>query len=1801
MSFEAYKEAYRSEYEAAYKGRLDSGEITQEQYDELVNNYVREEIAADLMMDVMGNEELANMFAQNSTKEDLNFIARFFRKFIDAIKKVFGGNKKNEQYVYDAEKLLGVFERAVKNYGNKKASDGEETRSALNQDYSDEINEWSKLGKPDGNTFILGSTGNVLQGLGAVENDIYMRGDKIKEILNKHSEMTLDEIKKIPQILENPTLILKSQFKGGNDKNNSRLVIFGTVKTSGGSPVLTVLDLRPVEDTFVVDDMQKLTSAYIKDTNPVDYIRDSLVVYADKKKAVKLLKSIGFQMPIELQLYTDGYVGSISYFKRSVKIDGKKFSEVFTEGIKRARGSTTETRFALSSPVEKTPELIAVHNVHSNKLPEALDLGGLPMPSIAVTKAGDAHDKFGDVSFVFGRDTIDPKSDKRNKLYGGDAYTPTKPEIAIKIRESAKDRFMDIYYDYQKKFGDDYIRPLYGYANYADEEISRVGGADEAADRLKRDTTLMQAYLQMQGKKPVEPVMIKTETRMNEADVIRSEFFIEQMGEDVINAISKPKGMGLSEHLQGYYEKHGSKLKEAYKKYLSEVLGFNSEEIDNVMANYKNADAVKFIVTARNFLRNDGVTVETKEDYSATQDKIKEAIKGTGYSEWIDSLFDDIIEKRGIRNNKDLFTPSGNRRSFEDLYYEYNLENIVKAMSHGDKKGISAFGGSIFGAATKNYKTVEEARTDSDRLKTISEDEYSEMRSEFFNRLHDISDRLANGKDSRDAEEMLIESVAKYTTPAGIKNYLARESKGFYNYTDAIGNEFLELVGDIANMPTEYFEAKPERAVAFSEVKYAVVPDDMDKGLLSKLKKVVSDVKTYIAGDSINRAEVLNSVPEVRFALSSKSASKSNQTISENFKKWFGDWQNSPETASKVVNADGTPKIMYHGSPEQFTIFDKKKAKSSGAYGRGFYFTDSDSHAKHYGNAYAVYLDVKNPLKQGESKVTESQIRKYLEAVAENEDYSIENYGTYDVSEIMKKIESRDAFAVIQDVNATAIGDMVEAAKLWNAVNGTSFDGIVAPTETVVFEPTQIKSATDNIGTFDKNNPDIRYAVSAPSAKENSVFSPEQRKKIIPMLTRLAGSQGIARLSKNEFVTDVMNILEKTLDTGIVSDKVYEDIARTIYEYAREDAGDASVAGTYIDIKKRLYKMGKIYVSEAVKNDIPDYNDFRKQFGTLLTTKEDASYLSVDEVFTDLKADYPDVFSEDLNLGDQLQKIAEVLETARKYEKDNGLVSVSELYTFDKVKNDYLEMADDIVEGISALSGIELVDETEVYETLRDKDESVSATELPDELYITKGMTDEQVDAVLEKVRATSSKNSPEYKFIKRLFEAERNVENAKKNLRSVEKLAKTKGFEADSKRVVDFTKALANEFGFGSDVAKTADVGRELKQVFDSASAYLKEGDDNSLNSLVASIGKTAEKIAGYSSGVSIESVFENRNLPKVNTKTVENVVKDKNKARHDFVAFSQKNFPKTVKNINSGKEIGISRTGIDKFLSGNFSKEKYASGYVIPKLIETAYKVGEADNLKGKSGIQGYEYFESKLLIDGNEYTAHIRIRNTDMGDKYYGHTLSATVEEIEIEPSARISDEKSSGQPVNASSSINNSISQSGEIVNTSSDEFIDKLATKSDRNSQLAAAHADEIVYVSKTDAVAPEKAENSHQWLDYNGWEFRTATLNIGRTKDGRNVLYDINKKPSGGHRCLYLNCVKTQNRVACTLSPMVMTVYHKKMMLSRVNLHFLQNLPSQFRLQRKTPYSARSRERKSFLCLQGLREVRVLQDSVRIR
>ena len=199
-------------------------------------------------------------------------------------------------------------------------------RYSIDPNFGGKISAWDRAGRPEGERFTLGSTGPVLQGLGAIESDIYMNGDKIRKILHDHPEMTLREIRRIPEILEDPVLILKSRNAGRGARGNSRVVLFGTLKAQDGRPILCVLDLRPKERGFLLNDMQKVTSAYTKDNNPRAFLQNSDVMFLDKKRTTRLLSEIGFQTPISCN--RSGYIGTIAYARDAVKLEGEPFSEV---------------------------------------------------------------------------------------------------------------------------------------------------------------------------------------------------------------------------------------------------------------------------------------------------------------------------------------------------------------------------------------------------------------------------------------------------------------------------------------------------------------------------------------------------------------------------------------------------------------------------------------------------------------------------------------------------------------------------------------------------------------------------------------------------------------------------------------------------------------------------------------------------------------------------------------------------------------------------------------------------------------------------------------------------------------------------------------------------------------------------------------------------------------------------------------------------------------------------------------------------------------------------------------------------------------------------------------------------------------------------------------------------------------------------------------------------------------------------------------------------------------------------------
>lgn len=307
----------------------EAAKILHEQYNrmgvEISADEALDEAAANYAGEMIANTDVLNEFIHGHSED-----RTLLEKLRDAIREIVGKlTGKAKQQAQTAEGLLQqAFEAAARSSKNAAGEGG--VRYSIDPYFSENVREWYEEGQNAGERFTLGSTGDVLQGLGAIESDVYMNGDKISRILSDHPEMTIEEIGKIPELLEDPVLILKSKGRGAS-KANSRVVLYGTMKAQNGEPVMAVLDLRPSENGFVLDDMQKVNSAYTK-KNPANFVAGSDVLYADKKRTVPLLRQFGLTITSR-ELLRNGSIGSISYENGVVKLDGVPLSEVTGENV----------------------------------------------------------------------------------------------------------------------------------------------------------------------------------------------------------------------------------------------------------------------------------------------------------------------------------------------------------------------------------------------------------------------------------------------------------------------------------------------------------------------------------------------------------------------------------------------------------------------------------------------------------------------------------------------------------------------------------------------------------------------------------------------------------------------------------------------------------------------------------------------------------------------------------------------------------------------------------------------------------------------------------------------------------------------------------------------------------------------------------------------------------------------------------------------------------------------------------------------------------------------------------------------------------------------------------------------------------------------------------------------------------------------------------------------------------------------------------------------------------------------------
>lgn len=1186
-----------------------------------------------------------------------------------------------------------------------------------------------------------------------------------------------------------------------------------------------------------------------------------------------------------------------------VEVDNSRKSRKSTERMQSIAdenakiGNTGDSRrFSLTRPTEEAGSLIAVHNVNKEKALKILDADGMPMPSIAIAKADIGHSDFGNISFVFGAETVDPKANRYNKVYSADVWSPTFPSIEYETNQATESRIVKLYNSIKSKYGSDIAKALYPYYANLSYELDSKGGAKGIISSLSDDTRMMNVFLADTGETPVKNVVKETSTEMNANTREMAQYLIDTRGADFLNDANLRDGETYFSARNRFLESHEQELRDTLQKYY-ERNGIDAETAKIVVESTRKGELMSQLVKpAQSILSGNTTTTNTTVDYEATNEKILDTVDKKKYKEWLTNLFGDAVKNEGIRNGKDPFTPSGNRRSFSATHYPVTLDNIVKAMRGSENvKGATTMtenAKAIRSASADEYKSINAIHKNEGRLQKMSESEITAQWDAFDNRLYAIIDSLMDSVptiddrliESRRIGQVIIEA-SRNPTESNIRSTLEKYSgKGaWYKFTDQTVSDIQSLVNDIREAPTNIFEAKPERVVNLNEIKYAVVPDDLDKDTVQRIADKGIEVRTYESDNEESRLETLNKLDGVRFSkdVDTETDSKITQsdieqlrsigrksisdfthediqksekwakkfyselgTKSPFFRAWFGDWRENEtgtykvvkasgnsysgagrshntdmdrdiswgnsltretknhavkskiavsalgdiqsivensiyldtnisekssntkmqntafmhslytvyesngqkyllklfveealpnkggepfsrayelkdiekvadlsngvlsqkggltegksttinsisdlyslvksndkdfkeNSASAVVNKDGTPKVVYHYTNGDFTVFntDASGSNQGKTHGDGIYVSTSPTEFKYAGkNRMELYADIKNPFE--------------MELTSEQADYILDKYASkkhdLDAYDGMYREHAKAKLAtpsrVFDYLNEYAKDNNIKTSDI---LSDLGYDGVHDGSEWIAFSPNQLKSATDNIGTFDKSNPDIRQS--------KDVFTPEEREKIISkgytdylarqfvvkdksgehakaisISSRKKLAQQLAKPLKGVNASDALVAITPVFETIEKADGTPEQRAEKAYKAAEKAANDIismmkdvntnTLYDQYAELRNYL-RTTKLDTS-SVKADIADYNDWRKSHMGSLKLGNDG--MQIDTVYQELSGMYPEFFPANIeNPADQLIHIGEISDNLKKV-MDNPILS----------------------------------------------------------------------------------------------------------------------------------------------------------------------------------------------------------------------------------------------------------------------------------------------------------------------------------------------------------------------------------------------------------------------------------------------------------------------------------------------------------------------------------------------------------------
>lgn len=674
-------------------------------------------------------------------------------------------------------------------------------------------------------------------------------------------ELGWGAVKAIPDMLNHPLAVIKSN----TDTTDSRFVVVTNATDKEGRPIIAAIAPKGNGKYYNLDMMATVMLSEYGRNGFQNYLAkaktENRILWIDKKNHHEQA-SPGVQFSNAL-LHGD-YTSNLAQFKQIVKNE-------FAETVFRNTFDENGDRLFSSRNVQQTKNLVALHNITEDKFLKTLELGGFPMPSIAITKADIPHTNFGDITVVFGRETIDPKANRKNTVYSADAWTPTVPQVEYEADSKATSRV------YKQLSGlknqvDEYFRRDLSYATYNIENaLNQYGGEEGVVQAALDNYGVKAAYLEEQGQHITPETKQETVgTPVSEEMQNRYVKIMDILGVDTPEQIGKLI-------LKEVREQHGAELEAVYPGITKSTL-----RLGGVLNRLKA------------WLQGDnGVETRTVTDVATTKNAVDSAIDQTEFEAWVRNLYQGVEKSSGVYNGKPRFTEAGNSRTFKQTHLPATLEGIVKAMAAqngGNTKNVSGFNGvkTLRAGTAERFSSIADMHKMEGRLQNLTQVQQDEIHDSLSTRLYDVIKAIDEEAGSKLGGS---NSLVRYDTIGEVLMEIAESGsynvadiqRTFQQYGKTISDETAiaakELLFDVSQMPVNIFEAKPERGVGFEEIKTVLVPDTASQKLLQKLDGRGIPYQTYQAGNEEQRHQMVQDMEDIRFSQRSTQLEQENEKL----------------------------------------------------------------------------------------------------------------------------------------------------------------------------------------------------------------------------------------------------------------------------------------------------------------------------------------------------------------------------------------------------------------------------------------------------------------------------------------------------------------------------------------------------------------------------------------------------------------------------------------------------------------------------------------------------------------------------------------------------------------------------------------------------------------------------------------------------------------------------------------------------------------------------------------------------------